>query len=144
MFGVGLAVPPQGAAGRPRVAGTRGAGRRAWSRRCWGRRSAWPRVGLVSAGLVFGLAISVASTVVLMRVLADAGDLHTPAGHIAVGWLVVEDLLTVLRARSCCRPSSAGTVRRPAGLRPSADRRALAVVKVAAMVGAGALSAASG
>ena len=49
-----------------------------------------------SAGLVFGLAISVASTVVLMRVLADNGDLHTPAGHIAVGWLVVEDLFTVL------------------------------------------------
>ncbi len=49
-----------------------------------------------SAGLVFGLAISVASTVVLLRVLADNGDLHTPAGHIAVGWLVVEDLFTVL------------------------------------------------
>jgi CPA2 family monovalent cation:H+ antiporter-2 len=52
----------------------------------WG----WP------AGLVFGLALSIASTVVLMRVLADSGDLQTPAGHIAVGWLVVEDLLTVL------------------------------------------------
>lgn len=49
-----------------------------------------------SAGLVFGLAISVASTVVLLRVLADNNDLHTPAGHIAVGWLVVEDLFTVL------------------------------------------------
>jgi monovalent cation:H+ antiporter-2, CPA2 family len=49
-----------------------------------------------SGGLVFGLAISVASTVVLLRVLADHGDLHTPAGHIAVGWLVVEDLFTVL------------------------------------------------
>ncbi|MBV8228338.1 MAG: cation:proton antiporter, partial [Planctomycetaceae bacterium] len=49
-----------------------------------------------SAGLVFGLALSVASTVVLMRVLADHGDLHTPAGHVAVGWLVVEDLFTVL------------------------------------------------
>jgi CPA2 family monovalent cation:H+ antiporter-2 len=49
-----------------------------------------------SAGLVFGLAISVASTVVLLRVLADYNDLHTPAGHIAVGWLVVEDLFTVL------------------------------------------------
>lgn len=48
------------------------------------------------AGLVFGLAISVASTVVLMRVLADNNDLHTPAGHIAVGWLVVEDIFTVL------------------------------------------------
>lgn len=48
------------------------------------------------AGIVFGLAISVASTVVLMRVLSDNDDLHTPAGHIAVGWLVVEDLFTVL------------------------------------------------
>lgn len=47
-------------------------------------------------GLVFGLAISVASTVVLLRVLADNNDLHTPTGHIAVGWLIVEDLFTVL------------------------------------------------
>ncbi len=49
-----------------------------------------------AAGLVFGLALSVASTVVLTRVLADNDDLHTPVGHIAVGWLVVEDLLTVV------------------------------------------------
>jgi CPA2 family monovalent cation:H+ antiporter-2 len=49
-----------------------------------------------SAGLVFGLAISVASTVVLLRVLSDNNDLHTPTGHIAVGWLVVEDIFTVL------------------------------------------------
>jgi CPA2 family monovalent cation:H+ antiporter-2 len=49
-----------------------------------------------SAGIVFGLALSVASTVVLMRVLTDNNDLHTPTGHIAVGWLVVEDLFTVL------------------------------------------------
>jgi len=49
-----------------------------------------------AAGLVFGLAVSVASTVVLLRVLSDSNDLHTPAGHIAVGWLVVEDLFTVL------------------------------------------------
>jgi CPA2 family monovalent cation:H+ antiporter-2 len=47
------------------------------------------------AGLVFGAALSVASTVVLVRILADANDLHTPIGHIAVGWLVVEDLVTV-------------------------------------------------
>jgi CPA2 family monovalent cation:H+ antiporter-2 len=52
--------------------------------------------GSLSAGFVFGLAISVASTVVLLRVLADHNDLHTPIGHIAVGWLVVEDLVTVL------------------------------------------------
>lgn len=49
-----------------------------------------------STGLVYGLAISVASTVVLLRVLADNHDLQTPGGHIAVGWLVVEDLFTVL------------------------------------------------
>jgi CPA2 family monovalent cation:H+ antiporter-2 len=47
------------------------------------------------AGIVFGLAISVASTVVLTRVLVDNNDLHTPTGHIAIGWLVVEDLFTV-------------------------------------------------
>ena len=45
---------------------------------------------------MFGLAISVASTVVLIRVLTDNRDLHTPTGHIAVGWVVVEDLFTVV------------------------------------------------
>jgi CPA2 family monovalent cation:H+ antiporter-2 len=49
-----------------------------------------------SSGVVFGIALSVASTVVLIRVLADNNALHTRAGHIAVGWLVVEDLFTVL------------------------------------------------
>lgn len=49
-----------------------------------------------SAGFVYGMAVSVASTVVLVRVLADHNDLHTPTGHIAVGWLVVEDLFTVV------------------------------------------------
>lgn len=49
-----------------------------------------------AAGLVFGLAISVASTVVLLRVLADSRDLHTLTGHIAIGWRIVEDLFTIL------------------------------------------------
>jgi monovalent cation:H+ antiporter-2, CPA2 family len=49
-----------------------------------------------TAGIVFGIALSVASTVVLIRVLSDHRDLHTPTGHIAVGWLVVEDIFTVL------------------------------------------------
>jgi CPA2 family monovalent cation:H+ antiporter-2 len=49
-----------------------------------------------SAGLVFGMALAVASTVVLVRVLSDNNDLHTQAGHISVGWLVVEDLFTVV------------------------------------------------
>ncbi|HRJ72973.1 MAG TPA: cation:proton antiporter, partial [Terrimicrobiaceae bacterium] len=49
-----------------------------------------------TAGLVFGMAVSVASTVVLTRVLADNRALHTPSGHIAIGWLIVEDLFTIL------------------------------------------------
>jgi CPA2 family monovalent cation:H+ antiporter-2 len=49
-----------------------------------------------TAGLLFGMAISVASTVVLTRVLADNRALHTPTGHIAIGWLIVEDLFTIL------------------------------------------------
>ncbi|MGH7202576.1 MAG: cation:proton antiporter, partial [Planctomycetaceae bacterium] len=50
----------------------------------------------MAAGLVIGLAISVASTVVLIRVLMDNNVLDTPQGHIAVGWLIVEDIFTVL------------------------------------------------
>jgi CPA2 family monovalent cation:H+ antiporter-2 len=50
----------------------------------------------VPAGAVFGIALAVASTVVVVRVLSDHNALHTPAGHIAVGWLVVQDLFTVL------------------------------------------------
>ncbi len=49
-----------------------------------------------TAGLLFGIAISVASTVVLTRVLSDNRALHTPTGHIAIGWLIVEDLFTIL------------------------------------------------
>ncbi|HKZ73879.1 MAG TPA: YbaL family putative K(+) efflux transporter [Steroidobacteraceae bacterium] len=48
------------------------------------------------AGLVFGLALSVASTVVLLRALEERGELETENGRIAVGWLIVEDLVTVL------------------------------------------------
>ncbi len=48
------------------------------------------------AAIVLGIALAVASTVVLVRVLSDNRQLHTPTGHIAVGWLVVEDVLTVI------------------------------------------------
>ena len=48
-----------------------------------------------TAAIVFGLSISVASTVVLTRVLGDRSELHTPLGHTAVGWLVVQDLYAV-------------------------------------------------
>jgi CPA2 family monovalent cation:H+ antiporter-2 len=50
----------------------------------------------LGAGLVFGLALSVASTVVLLRALEDRGILDSINGRIAVGWLVVEDLVMVL------------------------------------------------
>jgi len=50
----------------------------------------------IAAGLVFGLALSVASTVVLLKALEARGALDTPNGRIAVGWLVVEDLVMVL------------------------------------------------
>jgi len=50
----------------------------------------------LGAGLVFGLALSVASTVVLLRALEARGVLETVNGRIAVGWLVVEDLAMVL------------------------------------------------
>jgi len=57
-----------------------------------GHSLGWPW----SASLVFGLALSVASTVMLTRVLVDRGDLQSPTGRIAIGWLVVEDIFTVI------------------------------------------------
>lgn len=50
----------------------------------------------VSAGIILGFAISIASTVVLLRGLTDNGLLNTPHGQATVGWLVLEDLATVL------------------------------------------------
>ena len=49
-----------------------------------------------TAGLVFGLALSVASTVVLLRAMTERHLLETERGRIAVGWLIVEDLAMVL------------------------------------------------
>ena len=49
-----------------------------------------------AAGFVFGMALAVASTVVLTRMLVEQGRLATHAGHVAVGWLIVEDLFTVV------------------------------------------------
>src|SRR5688572_10749311 len=56
---------------------------------------AFPSIPLKS-GLVVGIAMSVASTVVLIRVLTDNKLLDTTAGHVAVGWLIVEDVFTVI------------------------------------------------
>jgi CPA2 family monovalent cation:H+ antiporter-2 len=95
MFGVGLhfsiadllavrriAVP--GALVQIAVATALGAG----TAILWG----WPG----GSAIVFGLSLSVASTVVLLRALEDRGLLSSLNGRIAVGWLVVEDLVVVL------------------------------------------------
>jgi monovalent cation:H+ antiporter-2, CPA2 family len=50
----------------------------------------------IGGGLVLGLALSVASTVVLLRALEQRNTLDTVNGRIAVGWLIVEDLVMVL------------------------------------------------
>src|SRR5262245_26821376 len=50
----------------------------------------------LGAGLVFGLALSVASTVVLLRALQERRLIETERGRIAVGWLIVEDIAMVL------------------------------------------------
>jgi len=59
-----------------------------WLSQWWG----WPPF----SGVVLGLAISVASTIVLLRGLMDNGLLNTSHGQVAVGWLVMEDVATVL------------------------------------------------
>jgi monovalent cation:H+ antiporter-2, CPA2 family len=50
----------------------------------------------IGAGIVFGLALSVASTVVLLRALQERNQVETEKGKIAVGWLIVEDLVMVM------------------------------------------------
>lgn len=52
----------------------------------------WP----IEAGIMLGLSVSIASTVVLIKNLADAGLADTEGGRIATGWLIVEDLITVV------------------------------------------------
>jgi CPA2 family monovalent cation:H+ antiporter-2 len=78
----GIALP--GAVLQIAVAVAMGFGMATW----WG----WPW----GAGLLFGLALSVASTVVLLKSLEERRLLETADGKVAVGWLVVEDLVMVL------------------------------------------------
>ncbi|NMG64860.1 Kef family K(+) transporter [Azoarcus indigens] len=61
-----------------------------------GMGMAWWWDWSLGAGLVFGLSLSVASTVVLLKALEARGVLESMNGRIAVGWLVVEDLAMVL------------------------------------------------
>jgi CPA2 family monovalent cation:H+ antiporter-2 len=95
MFGVGLhfslkdllsvrAIAVPGALGQIAVATLAGMGLAAGLGWTWG------------AGLVFGLSLSVASTVVLLRALQERDLVQSDRGRIAVGWLIVEDLVMVL------------------------------------------------
>jgi monovalent cation:H+ antiporter-2, CPA2 family len=95
MFGVGLHFSPRdlmavraiavpGALGQIAVTTTAGT--------VLGLLSGWD----FGAALIFGIALSVASTVVLMRALQDRDLMQTDRGKVAVGWLVVEDLVMVI------------------------------------------------
>jgi CPA2 family monovalent cation:H+ antiporter-2 len=95
MFGVGMHFHPQellrvwriavpGAVAQSAVAALAG-----WaSARAFG----WSH----SAGIVFGMALAVASTVVLMKMLVERDRLGSRDGHVAVGWLIVEDIFTIV------------------------------------------------
>lgn len=48
------------------------------------------------SGVIIGMGLSVASTVVLLKMLEDSGIIDTKHGHIVIGWLIAEDILTVL------------------------------------------------
>ena len=79
---------------------------------------AWLLGWSLGAGLVFGLALSVASTVVLLRALQERRLIETERGRIAVGWLIVEDLAMVLAL--VLLPALAGVL----GGQPQADDHA--------------------
>lgn len=95
MFGVGLhlsiedllsvkRIALSGALAQMIVATGMGAVMGIW----WG----WP----LSSGIIFGLSLSVASTVVLLKTLESRGLIDSVNGHIAIGWLVIQDLAMVL------------------------------------------------
>ncbi|MCE2999510.1 MAG: Kef family K(+) transporter, partial [Betaproteobacteria bacterium] len=86
----------------------------------------------LGAGLVFGLALSVASTVVLLKALEARGLVDSMNGRIAVGWLVVEDLVMVLAL--VLLPPLAGLIKGDGGGLSGSDL-ALTLGKTLGMVG---------
>ena len=90
----------------------------------------------IGAGLVFGLALSVASTVVLLRALQERRLVETGRGRIAVGWLIVEDMVMVLTL--VLLPAFAGVLGGEGGgstdLAGVATAAALTIGKIAAFV----------
>jgi len=93
----------------------------------------------LAAGVVFGLALSVASTVVLLRALESRGLLESVNGRIAVGWLVVEDLamvlvLVLLPPLALSLGGGAGTTVHGAGGQNLVATLALTLLKVAVFI----------
>ena len=89
----------------------------------------------IEGALVFGLALSVASTVVLLRALQERRLVETERGRIAVGWLIVEDIAMVLTL--VLLPALSGALEGNAGAAPLDIAVALGttVAKIAAFVG---------
>src|SRR5262245_33252325 len=80
---------------------------------------AWP----IGSGLVYGLSLSVASTVVLTRALQERHLMETERGHIVMGWLIFQDLMTVLAL--VLLPPLAAVLTAPGGVADGLDIRSL-------------------
>ncbi|HTU00034.1 MAG TPA: YbaL family putative K(+) efflux transporter [Rhizomicrobium sp.] len=124
MFGVGLHFSPKdlmsvrrivipGALLQVAIAASLGCSAALWF--------GWP----VGAGIVFGLALSVASTVVMMRALQERRLMDSDRGRVAVGWLVMQDLITVIAL--VLLPPLAGALSGGAALDPAALAVSLAL-----------------
>jgi CPA2 family monovalent cation:H+ antiporter-2 len=85
------------------------------------------------AGLVFGLCLSVASTVVVLRALEERNAVASTAGRVAIGWLLVEDMVMVLVL--VLLPGLAGTLGGKAGTAGSLKDFALSIALTLAQVG---------
>jgi CPA2 family monovalent cation:H+ antiporter-2 len=95
MFGVGLHFAPRDLLAVKAVA-VPGALAQIAVATLAGMAVGWAMGWSIGAGLIFGIALSVASTVVLLRALQDRDLVQTDRGRVAVGWLVVEDMVMVM------------------------------------------------
>jgi monovalent cation:H+ antiporter-2, CPA2 family len=94
----------------------------------------WP----FGAGVVYALALSVASTVVLLRALQERRLIQTEQGRIAVGWLIVEDIVMVLTlvALPALAPLMDGSTQRPAAYGSGAAQISTTLVITSAKIAA--------
>ena len=95
MFGVGLHFSPRDLMAVKAIAVPGAIGQIAVAT-SFGTTMGWLMGWTLGAALIFGLALSVASTVVLLRALQERDLVQSDKGRVAVGWLIVEDLVMVL------------------------------------------------